>query len=75
MVTDMNFTQSFRTHYEMDERCIGHEFRVVYHCFTVAATNIVATDHSRAHEGVFILQHIGIRINLAAMSLQRGTPR
>ena len=75
MVTDRNFTQSFRAHYEMDERCIGCEFRVVYHCFTAPAANIDGANHSRAHEGIFIPQHIGIRLNLGAMSRQRGTPR
>ena len=75
MVTDRNFTQSFHTHYEMDESSIGHEFRVVYHCFTPVVANTAGADHSEAHEGVLILQHIGLRINLVAMSRQCGTPR
>ena len=74
MVTDRNFTQSFHAHYEMDERCIGRKFRVVYHCFTVVAANIAGADHSRAREGVFILQHFDLKLNLA-MSHQHGTPR
>ena len=75
MVTDRNFTQSFHAHYEMDERSIGPEFRVVCHCFTAIAANTAGADHSRAREGVFIPQHIGIRLNLEAMSHQHGTPR
>ena len=74
METDRNFSQSFRACYEMDERHIGRDFMVVYHCFIAVAANIAGADHSRAREGVFIPQHFDLMLNLA-MSCQRGTPR
>ena len=67
--------QSFCAHYEMDDRCIGREFRVVYHSFTADIANSAAEYHPRARVGVFKPLHIGLRLNLKAMSLQRGTPR
>ena len=68
MVTDKNSMQSFRTYYEMDDRCIGREFRVVYHSFTAAAANSTGAYHSRPSVGVFTPPHIGLRLNLMAMS-------
>ena len=67
--------QSSCAHYEMDDRCIGREFRVVYHSFTAAAANSAAKYHPRAQGGVFNPMHIGLRLNLKAMSHQRGTPK
>ena len=58
----------------MDERHIGREIKMVYHSFIVFVANIVAVDHSRAREGIFILQHFDLRFNLA-MSRQHGNPR
>ena len=67
--------QYFRAHYEMDDRCMGRDFRVVYHNFTATVANSTSAYHSRASVGVFTPSNIGLRLNLTAMSHQRGTPR
>ena len=74
-VIDRNFSQSLRAHYEMDDSCISREFRVVYHRFTDVVADTVGPNYSRACEGVFIPLHISLRLNLVAMSRQRGTPK